>query len=189
MYLDNVTTNNVEDNRMTVPARRKRQSSVRIAQDHYKSVMCCKCRRKKHNTNCDLKMCLTCCINSSRKCFHRSHIAARGTKRVLWEQWAIRLRKPQPLSMAPYPSSTDNPVHLPDHNKEQDGIACLLAQYKVEQYSSLLLQNGFDTFRAISMLTGAVLDTLGIVPLGHRAVLLAIAGNIKVEFPDVHRKL
>jgi hypothetical protein len=87
------------------------------------------------------------------------------------------------------PSSTDNPVHLPDHNKEQDGIAYLLVQYEVEQYSSLLLQNGFDTFRAISMLTGPVLDTLGIVPLGHKAVLLAIASNVKAEFPVVHRQL
>jgi hypothetical protein len=39
------------------------------------------------------------------------------------------------------------------------------------------------------MLTEPVLDTLGIVPLGHRAVLLVIAGNVKAEFPYVHRKL
>jgi hypothetical protein len=85
LHPDNIVTNNAVDSKITNPARKKRQWSARIARDRYKFVMCCKYRWKKPNSNCDLKMCLVCCVNSNRKCFHWSHIAACITKYVFWE--------------------------------------------------------------------------------------------------------
>lgn len=236
-----------EDERKIVAPKRKKPVTASASNNHHDSHMCRKCCWRRNNSTCDLKMCLTCCVDSNRKCSQRSHVSARATKEkmLMLEQKATKteaVRSPMtptpvgqpqgqhhpipsffvnPHSPTParFPNATTSPnivnrnspavssnFHgtsltmppphakseplrkhsLPLSQNEHSHMNSILAQYHLEQYSQLLMQNGFDTSMSISTLNEAMLDSLGIVSMGHRALLLLLAGNMRAKLPLIH---
>lgn len=94
------TEENDYDEEDNLPKRRKPVvASALDNNSNYSSIMCQKCRWRKNNSACDLNMCLTCCVDSNRKCSQRSHVSTRATKQKMLalEQQAAtqpRIEKP-----------------------------------------------------------------------------------------------
>jgi hypothetical protein len=68
-------------------------------------------------------------------------------------------------------------------------VYALLTQYHLDQYSLLLMQNGFDSLMAISAITEPVLDVLGIVSLNYRALFSFLTADMRAKFPVIHQQM
>lgn len=176
----------------------------------YNSVdyACCKCRWRKRNVECKLRMCLSCCVDSGQKCNQRSHLAAKASKdTILFLEQEVNMGKkvkvPRPEHVNHIPpqhpditaflhgSTKSNPPHThyapspspPPVYVETINLSMFLASIHLQQYLPIFMNNGFDTMPAMATLNESLLDALGIRALGHRALLLSAVSQLRQQQP------
>jgi hypothetical protein len=70
-----------EDLEFIQPPRKKVKSSLALC--NTMNNACIKCQWRKCNSECQLRMCLSCCVKSSHHCSQHSHLAAKSSKNTI----------------------------------------------------------------------------------------------------------
>jgi hypothetical protein len=124
------------------PPKKKLKSTpvLRNTMDH----ACIKCRWRKRNSECQSRMCLSCCVESNQACNQRSHLAAKSSKdAILFLEREIKAgNKPKTL---PKPMSM---VHTPPAHPD----------------ITAFLQRGGNTTTTTSTVVGGIKDYTNVTP-------------------------
>jgi hypothetical protein len=109
---------------------------------------CKHCNQRKKNQSCDLGMCLSCCSTFDEPCSIKEHDAFK------------------------------QPSHHYNDRKRGEDVRELLIDLQLDQYLTLLIDNGFDTLQSLKNLSKELLIHLGIERLGHQVTLLSAIEQI-----------
>lgn len=166
-----------DDTNTTTPASKRAKLPSGALQVRQGDIVCACCQFRKANGECEWNRCLKCCVASPYTCKSRNHAAQ---KRQLQQEFkrqhqqqqqkqkgavlATSLSSPPPHQQRPaqtqhYQSQTavaniqSKPITTTINKREQDKVYAFLENLHLQQYASVLINNGFDSVAALGSLT------------------------------------